>query len=213
MQKIFLQYQKSIQTYVVFNNAQTQNFILQDLWNFLQIWGLEDISWLHKYGGMMWESVRLSRKNNEILYLYNSDAIKQRAALEFSSQQEQIAFDQAYREYCKKRWDDMPILYMTIENYVEIVQKWQKIVLQERPDYIILSQDNTGYVDLVGRNELSEQDLADMQCEHEKYLKYKAAYDKYVQSRPGIVDELWHGPESSEYESDWQKFLDEPLDT
>jgi len=51
-----------------------------------------------------------------------------------------------------------------------------------------------------------------MKTEHEKYLKYKIAYDKYVQSRPDIVDDLWHGPESSEYEADWQKFLDEPLD-
>ncbi len=49
---------------------------------------------------------------------------------------------------------------------------------------------------------------ADIKIEHEKYLKYKIAYDKYVKSRPDIVDELWHGPESSEYEADWQKFYD-----
>jgi len=106
----------------------------------------------------------------------------------------------------------MPKLYMKIENYIEIVQKWQEFVLKQKPQYIIVSQDDTGYVDLVGKDELSEQDLADMKIEHEKYLKYKAAYDKYVQSRPDIVDDLWHGPKSSEFEADWQKFLDEPLD-
>lgn len=65
---------------------------------------------------------------------------------------------------------------------------------------------------MIGKDELSEQDLADMKIEYKRCLKYKIAYDKYIQSRPDIVDELWHGPESSEYEADWQKFLDEPLD-
>ena len=49
-----------------------------------------------------------------------------------------------------------------------------------------------------------------MKREDEKYLKYKAAYDKYAQLRSDIFDEFWHGPESSEYESNWQKFLDGP---
>jgi len=46
------------------------------------------------------------------------------------------------------------MLHMAIENYVEIVQKWQEFVLKQKPNYIIASQDNAGYVDLVGKDEL-----------------------------------------------------------
>ena len=153
--------------------------------------------------------MRLDRleKENEVC-LWSKWSIKNQAQNEGLSQQEQDAFVEAYDEYSDRRWDDVPKLYMKIENYVEIVEKWQEIVLKQKPNFIILSQDDSGYVDLVGKDELSQQDLADMNVEHEKYLKYKIAYDKYVKSRPDIVDELWHGPQSSEYEADWQKFYE-----
>lgn len=193
--------------------SQTQNFDLQNLWSALCIWGNKNLSWFYDYNSLNWEWLQLNKlKDENKVFLWDTSSIKSQAKKEGLSKMEQDAFDAAYEAYYDKRWDDVPKLFMTIENYVEIVQKWQRIVLQERPNYIILSQDDTGYVDLVGKDELSEQDVADMQHEHQKFLKYKAAYDKYSDSRPDIVDELWHGPESSEYEADWQKFLEEPLD-
>ena len=212
MKKLFLKLTDSKNRYWIFKDAQTKNFLLSDLVFFLEAWGSKDISWLHQYSEMTWESIHLSKKDNNTIYLYNSDNIKQRANVQFETQEKKENFYELYRQYSKKRWQDMPILYMSIKNYEEIVQKWQDIVLKQRPNYIILSQNDAGYVDLIGKDELSQQDLADMKIEHEKYLKYKAAYDKYTKSRPDITDELWHGPESSEYEADWQKFLDEPLD-
>ena len=179
---------------------------------FLEAWGDRATNPLSDCSGLRWEWLRLDKEYNDMVCLWGDDAIKNQAKIPNLSKPEQEVFDEACEEYSDKRRDDIPKLYMTIENYIEIVQKWQDIVLTIQPQYIIVSQDDTGYVDLVGKDELSQQDLADMKTEHEKYLKYKIAYDKYVQSRPDIVDDLWHGPESSEYEADWQKFLDEPLD-
>jgi len=197
MKKVFLQYNYLLDDYCITNKTeQTANFELQNLKFFLET---KTPYKLH-----------LTESNNQIT-LWSSDNIKQQASIQFNTKEKNDALTQAYGEYFKKRWNDMPTLEMSIQNYEEILSKWNNII-DTKPQFIIISQDDTGYVDLVGKDELSEQDLADMKIEHEKYLKYKIAYEKYVQSRPDIVDELWHGPESSEYEADWQKFLDEPLD-
>jgi hypothetical protein len=145
--------------------------------------------------------------------LWDCSNLKKQAKKEDLSKLEQDAFDAAYEAYVDNRLYDIPRVRMMIENYVEIIQKWQNIVIKQRAPYVIISQDDTGYVDLIGKDELSEQDMQDIKLEHEKYLKCKIAYEKYMKSRADeINDEQWHGPESSEYEADWQKFLDEPLD-
>lgn len=211
MKKIFLKLNDD--TYWMFSGSQTKNFILGNLYFFLLAWGDRKTNPLSDCHKLTWEWLRLEKTEDEKqVYLWNMGSIKDQAKISNLSTLEQKAFDDAYDDYYEKRWDDIPKLYMNMQNYVEIVQKWQNIVLEQRPNYIILSQNDAGYVDLIGKNELLPQDLADMKIEHEKYLKYKVAYDKYTKSRPDIVDELWHGPESSEYEADWQKFLDEPLD-
>jgi len=178
-------------------NFYNMNFALQYLWFFLY--------------RSQYDWIRITRLPENILY-WSWDNIKQKVTdINFDTHEEKTAFREAYSAYSKKRWDDMPKLEIGLQNHEMILQKWH-IIADSKLKYIVISQDDAGYVDLVGKDDLSEQDLADMQHEHEKYLKYKIAYDKYTKSRPDIVDELWHGPESSEYEADWQKFLDAPLD-
>jgi hypothetical protein len=206
--KVFLKLTDSKSRYWMFEGAQTKNFLLSNLVFFLEAWGDRTTNPLSDCSGLRWEWLRLDKEYKDMVCLWSDDAIKKQAKVQDLSQQEQEAFDAAYEEYADKRRDDIPKLDMKIENYVEIVEKWQEIVLKQKPNFIVLSQDDSGYVDLIGKDELSQQDLADMKIEHEKYLKYKVAYDKYVESRPDIVDDLWHGPQSSEYEADWQKFYE-----
>ena len=207
--KIFLKLTDSKSRYWIFEGAQTKNFLLSNLVFFLEAWGDKDPTRIYKSIGMCWEWLHLDRTEDiNNVYLWNKSELKKQAKVSGLSQQEQESFDEAYEKYSDKRRDDIPKLYIKIENYVEIVEKWQEIVLKQKPNFIILSQEDSGYVDLIGKDDLSQQDLADMKIEHEKYLKYKIAYDKYVKSRPDIVDELWHGPQSSEYEADWQKFYE-----
>ena len=197
MKRVFFKYNDLLNSYCVANKKeQTANFELQNLKIILET--------KNPY------KLHLTQSDNKII-LWSSDKIKQQASLQFNSKEKNDEFSQTYSQYSNKRWHDMPKLEITLQNYEMIIQKWNEII-NSKPEYIIFSQDNVGYVDLIGKDELSAQDLADMKIEHEKYLKYKTAYDKYTKSRPDITDDLWYGPDSSEYEADWQKFLDEPLD-
>ena len=209
--KLFLKLTDSKSRYWIFEGAQTKNFELQNLWSFLSAWGNRTTNPLSDCAGLRWEWLRLDKEYKDMVCLWGDDDIKDQAKVPGLSKQEQDVFDAVYDEYCDKRRDDIPKLYMTMQNYEELVSKWKGIVLTRQSQYIVISQNDIGYVYVIGKDELSRQDLADMKIEHEKYLKYKIAYDKYVKSRPDIVDELWHGPESSEYEADWQKFYD-PID-
>lgn len=213
MKRIFLHLTEEKDNYETPEKARTKNFTLGALVLFLRTWGNRNYDPLSDCYSLNWEWLCLEKSlDKKNVYLWDKWEIKRQAEKKELSELEKKSFNSAYDDYYEKRWDDIPKLYMSIQNYEEIVQKWQDIVLKQKPNYIIVSQDDAGYVYLVGKDELSQQDVQDMKIEHEKYLKYKIAYDKYTKSRPDIVDELWHGPESSEYEADWQKFLDEPLD-
>ena len=192
IKKYFIQLYSDDIGYGPIPNFYTMNFALQYLWFSLY---RSEYDWIH-----------ITKLPEKIIY-WSWDDIKQKADIQFDNLEGKKSFDEEYSVYSKKRWQDMPTLEMTIQNYEAILEKWSNI-LKTKPNFIILSQDDSGYVDLIGKDELSEKDLIDMKNEHEKYLKYKIAYDKYVKSRPDIVDDLWHGPESSEYEADWQKFYE-----
>ena len=193
MKRVFFYYNDLLNSYCIANKKeQTANFELQNLKFALEI--------KNPY------KLHLTQSDNKMT-LWSSDNIKQQASPQFNTKEENDAFSQAYSQYSKKRWNDMPKLEITLQNYATIIQKWNNIV-DTKPEYIIFSQDDTGYVDLVGKDKLSEQDLHDIKIEHEKYLKYKSAWEKYEQAYPNR-SEIWSSPADDEYEADWQKFYDQ----
>lgn len=201
MKKIFLKFNRDLLAYIIFENAQTANFSLQNLYHALRhkicMKNLKSMSFEN------WETIRYGDK----VLILDSDNMKPMADIDFKTKQEMEDWYKSYREYSKKRWDDMPKLWMSWDNYQEIISKWDK-VREQKPPYIIFSQDDQGYVDLVGKQELSQQDLADMKIEHEKYLKYRKAWQKYERAHPNR-SEVWSSPEDSEFEADWQKYLED----
>ena len=206
MNKIFLKLSSDNDGYGTVQKAQTKNFALRNLVLFLESWGKYDANKIKTCNGMYWEWLSLGKMPDEKnVYLWDRDCIKQQAEIPGLSPAEQYTFDNAYKVYLEKRWKDMLQLIMTMENYIEIVQKWQKIVLDLRPKHIIILQDDAGYVDLIGKDELSEQDLHDMKIEHEKYLKYKKAREDYDKDHPGYSD-IWRGPQDNEFEEDIMKY-------
>ena len=206
MKKIFLKLTEDKHRYWMFQGAQTKNFMLGNLVFFLEAWGNKDPNKIKTCNGMSWEWVRLSKMpDQKQVFLWDWDSIKNQAEIPDLSQAEQYVFDNAYEVYLEKRWADMLQLIMTMENYIEIVQKWQKIVLDLQPAYIIISQNDAGYVDLIGKDELSEQDLHDMKIEHEKYLKYEKARQAYQKDHPDH-SEVWRGPQDNEFEEDIMKY-------
>ncbi len=192
MKKYFIKLYQEYKIYGPINDLYTKNFDLQFLWFFL---------YRSQYD---WINISITA---EKVVLWNSENLKNMVDIDFKTKQEMEDFYKSYREYSKKRWDDMPKLEMTLKNYEEIIQKWNHIV-DTMPEYIIFSQDDQGYVDLVAKQELSQQDLADMKIEHEKYLKYSAAKEKYERAYPNR-SEVWRSPEDSEFEADWQKYLED----
>lgn len=99
---------------------------------------------------------------------------------------------------------------MALDDWYRLKEKWEQIK-KEQPEYVIFSLDDSGSldkVDVVGKNELSEQDKKDMQREHEEYLRYQKARRKYIQNHPDY-SEVWRGPQDDEYEADIMKYYDE----
>lgn len=196
MKKNFFKYDSVWKGYVLFEGAQTSNFSLQNLYHALS-YGICD----KNLTSMQFEYLQLMR-HEEKIYVWDSDEMKPMADVKFTEE-----YFNAYSEYSDKRWDDMPKLELTLKNYEEIIDKWE-VIKNTKPTYIIFSQDDTGYVDLVGKNELSQQDIVDMKLEHEKYLKYDEAFKKYASENPNR-SEVWRSPEDSEFEADWQKYLED----
>lgn len=196
--------------YYPFKEAQTANFELQNLQDWLLVFGFKDFNYLDDDRGMIYESLQIVKmlKSNKVV-LWSHDNIKPMAHIQFEidKELEKIkAFHQGYIEYSDKRWEDMPKLEMSTQNYEEIVCKWQKI-MKQKPQFLIFSQDDSGRVELIGKDELLLQDLADMKIEHGKYLKYRAAWEKYNAAKPNR-SEVWRSPVDDEYEADWQKYYD-----
>ena len=205
MKKIFLKFSPDKDHYGIFQGAQTANFQLSDLVLFLK-YGHYDSNEITIYNDMSWEWLTLSKMpDKKHVYLWDRDSIKDQAEIPSLSQAEQYAFDNEYRIYREKALEYMLKLIMTIENYIEILQKWQKIFFDLQPKYIIISQDDAGYVDLIGKDELSQQDLHDMKIEHEKYLKYEKARQAYQKDHPDH-SEVWRGPQDNEFEEDIMKY-------
>ena len=192
MKKYFIQLYPNDIDYGQIKNFYTKNFALQYLWFSLY---RPQYDWVH-----------ISKLPDKVL-LWSSDYTKQMADFPELTSEEKMAVYLEYRKYVKTRWDNMPKLEMSVQNYEEITEKWKKII-EQKPQYIIFSQDDNGYVDLIGKQEFSEQDLQDMKIEHEKYLRYKKAWDAYEQANPDR-SEVWRSSADDEYEADWQKYYDQ----
>ncbi|MCX5923107.1 MAG: hypothetical protein NTU89_00920, partial [Candidatus Dependentiae bacterium] len=127
---------------------------------------------------------------------------------QFDNPADQQAFDDAYRVYYRKRWFDMSKLEMSTENY-ELVQKQWEEISKRMPEYVMLTQDDSGFVEMVGKDTLSEQDLVDTKRENEKFLRYQAAWQKYINSFKPYRSSEWRSPADEEYEADFKPFFDE----
>jgi len=102
----------------------------------------------------------------------------------------------------------MQKLEMNKENYELVVQQWEEIS-NRMPEYVIFTQNDSGVVDIIGKEELLEQDRADMKRENEKLLRYQIAWQKYINSFKPERSREWRSPADDEYEADFKLFFDE----
>lgn len=199
MKKMFLKKHDLLQGYYPFKESQTANFMLQDLQRMLNF---------EHYYAFSWEYLHLTLTKNNTILLWDSSYIKQKAMdISFSTQEEKQEFDAAYSQYSVKRWNDMPKLELSTQNYHMLVDKWKEFK-QLKPIYVIFFHDEkTNFVDIESKDVLSQQDFDDMKKEHEIFLKYQKAWDTYDRSHPNR-SEIWRSPADDEYEERWQQYLD-----
>jgi len=62
---------------------------------------------------------------------------------------------------------------------------------------------------MIGKDELSQEDIEYFEKERERFLKYEKARQRYVQAHPDYSDDVWRGPQDDEFEADIMKYYEE----
>ena len=130
------------------------------------------------------------------------------ANIDFKTYQERLTFDDLYYEYYDKRRDEIPKLELSPSDWEEIQETWKR-VLEKKTQYVMFLLDESGEFDkvqIVGKDELSQEDLTYIEREHEKYLAWKKAEKLYNYDHE-IIDDIWHSPADSVYDADIEKYL------
>ena len=149
----------------------------------------------------------IERKN--LVSIWSSDFFKEQ---EMDDDGKWLQLSERYDEYYDKRWDEMPYVDLTIQGWNDLEKQWAQIK-KDKPKYIMIELDESGRNDpavrdkvtITPKDELSQEDLDYIKQEHEKYLKYQAAKQKYIESHPDY-SEVWRGPQDDEYEADIMKY-------
>ena len=149
----------------------------------------------------------ISSKN--LVFIWSDDSLRQQAKLEFKTLKERYEFDKEYKKYYDKRWEEMPKIEITLENYEKLKQKFENIK-KEKPKFIVFILDNSGPLDkveLIEKNELSQEDLQDIKFEHAQYIRLEKAEQIYNYDHD-VIDNIWRSHADSVYDSDIEKYLD-----
>lgn len=141
-------------------------------------------------------------------FIWSSDSFLDCIQLKFDTIDEKIAFEKIYDEYRKKRWLEMPQVRMSIDNFEYYKAEWDRLD-KELPRYVIVTLDKSGPLDkleIVGKDELSEQDKEDIKRENTDLLRWKEA-EAWRNYDHDIIDSYWRSPADSVYDSDTVKYL------
>ena len=151
--------------------------------------------------------VNISKDDKSVL-VWSDDSFKE-SAVDFIGNRETDILEEAYDKYHDKRWNEMPQVDLSLEDWDILKEKWKQ-VKKEKPKVIVFELDDSGPLDKVnvyGKEELSQEDINYIEQEHKKYLKYEKARQKYIANHPGY-SEVWRGPQDDEYEADIMKYYD-----
>ena len=140
--------------------------------------------------------------------------------ISFKNEEHKKFMLELYDQYQDRRREDMPTLFLSMDNYNTLKDDW-KIIKQQKPQYLIIRLDDAGWASLEGKDILSEQDLAQAEREQEVYNRYIKAQDRYLQDLCSALpleyqEEFycgrWRCPGDEEYESEIARYMQEDLD-
>jgi hypothetical protein len=212
MKKIIFSFSNQHKDYIIEEKLRTKVYQLSSCKKVLQVidaWRI-DIKNIGSLDELFFEGIECEYMPNlKQVWIWCVFYIKEQEYKKFQTIEESIAYDDRYEEYYDKRWEEAPKAKISIDDWQQLQQKWKQ-VQKELPQYVIFTLDDSGPTDkieILGKNELSSEDIQEIKIEHEKYLKYQQARQKYMQCHPDYSD-IWRGPQDDEYEADIMKYYE-----
>ncbi len=200
MKKIILIRYKNQKTYVIYNESHiTRHSDLYDLYYALaptedvytEIDDLEEL---------------------QAIQIYSFDEIKRLEISDddFNDSKKYAAINDAYDTYQTARIAEIPKVTISKQDWQDLQKQW-KLIKKQGPKYIIITSDEAQplqKVEIIGKDELSQQDLDDIKFENEKYLKFKKAKSRFFKDHPDCHYN-WRGPQDNELDADIMKYYED----
>ena len=138
----------------------SRNLPLNDLFEFLRDNRSKDC----------WIKLEEDKNDPNKVIIWSTWNIKKGLTLsDFNSLEEDLSYSEQYSKYAMKRFAELPAIRISLKNYEELEKQWQEIH-KNKPKYLIFREHDNGYVDILEKDELSQEDIANMNREHKIYL-------------------------------------------
>lgn len=149
-------------------------------------------------------------KSRDQVNIYHFGSIKKEIDIAEMSDDQYSIYHDLYHVYRAKRYAELPKLVMMAWHWQDLELRWKEL-LEQKPKYLIMELEDDlppCKVQMIGKNELSVEDIQYFEQEHEKYLKYQKARQKYIQNHSDYSDDVWRGPQDDEFEADIMKYYE-----
>ncbi len=200
MKKIILTYDKDWHVYGIDNKSHvTNNSELHDLYCALN--PMQDIR------------IEIDNlKELDAVRIHSFDTIKkiERDDDDYNDPKKRAARNIAHGVYQRARMAEIPKVTISKQDWQSLQEQW-KLIKKDLPKYIVITSDEAQplqKVEIIGKNELSQQDVDDIKKENEKYLKFEEAHNKFLDDHPDI-HYYWRGPQDNELDADIMKYYED----
>lgn len=178
----------------------TRNLPLNDLFEFLRDNRSKDC----------WVKLEEDKNNPNKVIIWSTWNIKKPLELKyFATDEEFWAYVDRYHQYSRKRLAEMPAIRIFRKNYEELEKQWQEIY-KRKPKYLIFREHDDGYVDILEKDELSQEDVANMGREEKIGDNYFKRWNVYKKTHSEKLYPVWRSPADNFFESDFALY--DPVD-
>jgi hypothetical protein len=120
---------------------------------------------------------------------------------DFTRQKDFLAYCKQFGKYGMKRFAEMPAIRISRENYEQLKQQFEGLY-KRKHKYLIMREHDDGHVDMLEKDEWSEQDIVNMNREHKIYQNYIKRLEAYQKAYPNR-SYIWRSPADNEFESNF----------
>ncbi len=156
--------------------------------------------------------IKLEEDENDYnkVIIWSEDDIKKPLDRDsFATHEDFVDYLDGYYKYSRKRFTEMPAIRISRKNYEELEKQWQGIY-KRKPKYLIFREHDNGYVDILEKDELSQEDIVNMNREHKIYLNYFKRWKEFLKAHPEKGSGVWRSPADNFFESDFAFY--DPVD-